>query len=405
MHSTIMVSVHFKSFMKEMAMEKRKKTIIISIVLGIIATVVVVICLCNIHVVHEYKFNTEPNVIDDNPFNYLQNDCSNLVYLYDGVLYFYLDGGSGYSRGLYKIENNRAIKIISFNSDSHEENNSYYNYSEKPLFFINGHLIYSIDCSKEDKNAIVSFNIVDETSKTLSEGAAADLYAEAMKTCFPVLNFISDNTFVYSCDGIYSIFSHKVENIHFSISDSSIKIVDESDEFKNYRDMDRFTFGDFEYYWEDNIWLTQITPEGNNRIAPLAGSRPICEVLDGNAILVSRNGETGFWLIDKKGTVTQLFPSLAGEKKFVAYQVHDTDLYVSVKRYKIYRKLETEEFKNDSEEGLWKINMLTGERQKISNKIYSGMWIYDSSGIIACTYSNDIVLLDFAGKKKCTLVS
>ena len=73
MHSTIMVSVHFKSFMKEMAMEKRKKTIIISIVLGIIATVVVVICLCNIHVVHEYKFNTEPNVIDDNPFNYLQN--------------------------------------------------------------------------------------------------------------------------------------------------------------------------------------------------------------------------------------------------------------------------------------------------------------------------------------------
>ena len=49
--------------------------------------------------------------------------------------------------------------------------------------------------------------------------------------------------------------------------------------------------------------------------------------------------------------------------------------------------------------------MLTGERQKISNKIYSGMWIYDNSGIIACTYSNDIVLLDFAGKKKCTLVS
>ena len=58
----------------------------------------------------------------------------------------------------------------------------------------------------------------------------------------------------------------------------------------------------------------------------------------------------------------------------------------------------TSRFKKDEAEGLWRVNILTGEMEKLSGKMYEQLYIYDNSGIVACTFSKDIVKLDFDGR-------
>lgn len=375
---------------------KNKKIIGVSLVtiLLLISVVLLIILFNNIHIVKEYDFVFSPDGNKENSLNYIQNSHDYSTYLCKGRLFFYIDGSdnSNYSEGLYEVTNSRAIKILSFRNEYNKTDHSFC--KEKPLCFVNGSLLYCVNSSDITENAIISFDIDKGLSSIISSGEDAKLITDTIKGNYAMLDRDSCNKLIFRCyDG---------EHRFIAVSNTSIEFVESCN---NYSVNDSFSFGDFNYYWEEDIWLTQTSSHGDIRIAPLVIARPIIDVLDGNAIIVSRSGESGFWKISKNGEAVQLFPDIEGEKKNIAYQVYGNNLYISVRRYKKYQELDVLRFKNDSYEGFWKVDLLTGKKEKISSKMYKQLYIYDDSGIIACSYSGDIVLLDFNGKEKATIVS
>ena len=373
-------------------MESKKKVVII-IAVVILSCFLLAYFLNSIHIVKEYHFDYSVDSNWENPYNYLQNKHDFSAYLYNGSLFFYIDGSdnSNYEEGLYKVSGSSSKKILSFKSTYIEE--ELFFCKEAPLLFINGSLLYCVNSTDIDKCAIVSFDIDTLCSNIISTGEKAKKQFEIIKGNYAIFEQ-NDSNVLY-----FRIFNDDYPFL--AVSDTKIEYVDSCN---NYSVNGSFTFGKFNYYWEDDIWLTQIS-SNNNRIAPLVPAEPIYAELDGESIIVTKAGSSGFWMISKNGEIVQLFPSIEGEKVIIAYQVYGTNLFISVRRYKKYEEYNIRRFKNDSYEGLWKVDLLSGEKEKISTVMYRQLYIYDDSGIIACSYSNDIVLLDFNGRKKTTIVA
>ena len=331
----------------------KSKKIVIIIATIILSAFLLVLLFNNIHIVKEYHFDYSIDNARENPYNYLQNKHNYSTYLFKGDLFFYIDGSdnSNYEEGLYEVAGSRSKKILSFRSAYNDDELSFYR--ETPLFFINGSLIYCVDSSDINKCAIVSFDLDKKCSNIISMGENAKKATEIIIGNYAILEQNdSDKLYFRSYDDEYPF---------IAVSDNSIEYFDSC---KNYSAMPSFTFGKYDYYWEDNIWLTQTLSNDEIRIAPLVPARPIYEVLDGDAIIVARGGGSGFWMINKDGEIVQLFPSVEGEKVIISYQIYETNLFISVRRYKKYEEHNIRRFKNDSYEGLWKIDLLTKKKKK-----------------------------------------
>ncbi len=373
-------------------MKKSKIIILTTLIILTVAIVISVIIVGNIRYVRAYDLS-KTDSCGFVQFNRWSTEPYTL-YPYNGSLYFYSEkqGHSGLDDGLYKVAGNRAIKVFSIEEDNQADTF----FVGQPLCFINGHFIYYSLSDDSQSDAILSLDIETGTKKSIIEGETVSSIVYEMEYYTPIAE-TTNGSLVYKTES-----SKEILGSYFTISENFIIFHDEYNHLSEYVN-GSFVFGDFEYRWDD-VFFVQSAAEKEEIIDSFYPGQ-IFEVLDGDMLVVRKGGTSGFLSISKDGVVKELFPVLKGENVMLKYCVHENYMYVSIRRYKIYRKLDNRRFKNDSEEGLWMINMQSGERKKISKTMYSSLVLYGDSCIVASTYSKDIVILDFDGKIRAKMLS
>lgn len=117
-----------------------------------------------------------------------------------------------------------------------------------------------------------------------------------------------------------------------------------------------------------------------------------------HGILVHNEG-TGnlLYLIENDGSVKKLF-TVPCMTSISAVNVYGDYAYLSFLRYEGYGEIGMTRYDNDTLEGTWRINLLNGTKEKISDSIYNGIYIFDNTGIYVCDKACNIYKIDFSGK-------
>ena len=110
----------------------------------------------------------------------------------------------------------------------------------------------------------------------------------------------------------------------------------------------------------------------------------------------SVHDEQILYLIQNNGAVTELlsFPCLYSQS---ALNVRGETLYFSIKRYAEYGEIGMKRFKNDALEGTYLINLKDLGVNKVSDKIFDGLYIFNESGIFASDAHCNVYKLNFDG--------
>lgn len=142
--------------------------------------------------------------------------------------------------------------------------------------------------------------------------------------------------------------------------------------------------------------LSMIIPKGRKSIIP-------CE--KGLLVHNEGQGELLYLIRESDGAVVELF-TVPCMKSISAVNIHDNLAFISFSRYRYDELLDsTVPYENDSLSGTYQINLDDCTVRKISNSIYTGLYIFDDSGIFACDDNCHIYKLDFEGNLVDTLLS
>ena len=108
------------------------------------------------------------------------------------------------------------------------------------------------------------------------------------------------------------------------------------------------------------------------------------------------------YLVDKEtGEIRELF-NIPGMSSESSVNVWGKYVFISLKRWEGWSDTGKgmKRFENDQLEGTWRIDLTDGSKVKISDTIYTGLYIFDDSGIFACNkpmWNTNLYKLDFDG--------
>lgn len=108
------------------------------------------------------------------------------------------------------------------------------------------------------------------------------------------------------------------------------------------------------------------------------------------------------YLVDKEtGEIRELF-NIPGMSSESSVNVWGKYVFISLKRWEGWSDTGKgmKRFENDQLEGTWRIDLTDGSKVKISDTIYTGLYIFDDSGIFACNkpmWNTYLYKLDFDG--------
>ena len=134
--------------------------------------------------------------------------------------------------------------------------------------------------------------------------------------------------------------------------------------------------------------LSEVIPEGRKSILP-------CN----NGLLVHNEGQGDllYLIRESDNEVVELF-SVPCIKSISAVNTHDNFAYISFSRYQYDEVFDSMVlFENDNVSGTYRINLDDYSVQKINDSVYTGLYIFDDSGIYACDENCCIYKLDFDG--------
>ena len=112
------------------------------------------------------------------------------------------------------------------------------------------------------------------------------------------------------------------------------------------------------------------------------------------------------YFINENGEVTELFDADCFRSRSAITVYRDT-VYLSVKRFQNggnYGAGGSESIPDDAVSGTYRISLSDYSSEKISDEIYSGLFIFDDSGIFACDEDGRVYWLDFDGNVIGTLL-
>lgn len=131
-------------------------------------------------------------------------------------------------------------------------------------------------------------------------------------------------------------------------------------------------------------------------------------------IVHNENGSELLYRITESGEVESLF-SVPCLSSISAMNICNGDVYISFMRFEKFQESgllsnKTKvRFKNDTLEGTYRIRLEDGSAEKISNRIFTGMYNLDDTGLYCCDEDsciykldltgNEVAILDFFGKK------
>lgn len=109
-----------------------------------------------------------------------------------------------------------------------------------------------------------------------------------------------------------------------------------------------------------------------------------------------RNGKA-LYLICPDGNIVTLFEADCSSARSTINQ-YGNWIFLSFLRYRYSEEADAHvPYENDELSGTFRINLLDYSCEKISNQFYSGLYIFDDSGIYACDDNCHIYKLDFDG--------
>ena len=125
---------------------------------------------------------------------------------------------------------------------------------------------------------------------------------------------------------------------------------------------------------------------------PYADKRTLIPCENGLLIHNEGRGELLYW-VDEEGEVTSLFsvPCILSDSSVTVY---GTSAYLSFIRYEKHGEIGQVRYKNDTLEGTYKIDLRTFSAEKISDKVYCGLYNFDDTCIYACDEDCHIYKLD-----------
>ena len=213
-----------------------------------------------------------------------------------------------------------------------------------------------------------------------------------------ILENVDYRDYFFSSEGFLYINCSRGETTYLEIDGDHITgvTVDHGEEF---------LIGDTVYYLksfkygERNMQLYRREPGGEKEIVEgLSYGRKLISPCKNGLLVHLYEEDDILYHIDEAGNVTKLFSI---ESTFIdsSFNVYGDYAYVSVIRYRGFGNsgIGLARYENDELEGTYRINLDTFEVEKISDGIYQALYIFDSTGIYAADYSENIYKLDFDG--------
>lgn len=167
-----------------------------------------------------------------------------------------------------------------------------------------------------------------------------------------------------------------------------------------------YTLGGYRFYTAERKLMRQ---EGSGIPQSLSADVPDglkymipCE---GGLLVHKQYGDLGLYFVEEaSGEIVELF-SAPCFYSVSALNVRGKDVYLSFKRFEkeglfgVYTR-----FRNDEMEGTYRICLENYAVEKISDKIYDGLYIFDDTGIYACDEDCRVYKLDFDGNVIATIL-
>ncbi len=116
-----------------------------------------------------------------------------------------------------------------------------------------------------------------------------------------------------------------------------------------------------------------------------------------DGLLVHNEGRNSLlYRINEDGSVTTLFtvPCLASTS---AVNIHGTDAYISILRYEEYGEKGKLRYENDLLSGTYRISLIDGSTEKISDMYFNGLYNFDDTCFYCCDELGNIYKMEFDG--------
>ena len=172
-----------------------------------------------------------------------------------------------------------------------------------------------------------------------------------------------------------------------------------------------YRLGDREYFIKDEPDVLQGVvycrdSSGEVTAVPLewADNRSLIP-LDNGLLVHNRGWRHLLYYISESGEVRDLFDADCYRSNSAMTVYRDT-VFFSVKRYQNggdFGASGSQSIPDDARSGTYRINLADYTMEKISDMVYTGMFIFDDTGIYACDSKNNIWKLDFDGNVVDTL--
>lgn len=127
------------------------------------------------------------------------------------------------------------------------------------------------------------------------------------------------------------------------------------------------------------------------------GLKTVVECDNGILIHNESQGNLLYFLERDTGKIVELF-TVECMSSISAVNVYRTNVYISFCRYKNHGQLGMVGYEGDTLEGTYRIDLSDYSVEKINNNVYSGLYIFDDTGIYACDSECNVYKLDFEGK-------
>ena len=312
----------------------------------------------------------------ENPANFKQHTAYVELMANDGKLYFYRYPSNEflmcdkYTQWLCVFENGTVRKIREFDI--------------VPFFMLDGFYYYQeYDPDIEStRSTIYCFDVKTESeSRLFSTDSVSSKYS-----------FSSDGTVYFLEDDNFSMYRE--------VRGDKIGKINKMRE--------EYTLKSGTYYVEGSVRGEQDVVVYNQ-----SGEKKVLDIPYGkkslipcnNGLLVHNEGQGDLlYLIEgDSGKLTELFTCecMVSES---AVNVYQDQAFLSFKRYEKHGEFGMLRFENDTLEGTYCIDLGSGQCEKISDKIYNGLYIFDDTGIYACDENSNIYKLDYDANVIDTLV-
>ena len=135
-----------------------------------------------------------------------------------------------------------------------------------------------------------------------------------------------------------------------------------------------------------------------------SGRKSIFPCKQGLLVHNEQQGELLYLICKGSGDVIELFTAPC-IKSVSAINIWDNYVFLSFSRYQYDEAIDsTVEIKHDDLAGTYRINLENFDVQKVSDKVYNGLYIFDDTGIYACDEVCNMYKLDFEGNIIMTLL-